>query len=139
MKPSKNSFGVFLKFDNGRIKIVISIISNINTTIFQKEVANVNNNNNNNNNDDDDDDDDDDDVDNNNNNNDNDNSSNNNSNNNNNNRTLTGYTIIYAKRNYYTLSSLDCKNVILQTILLSISLIKSMSPLKMITTHSQCS
>ena len=50
MKPSKNSFDVFLKFKNDRIKvsltgircIVISIISNINVTIFFKKVTDVN-------------------------------------------------------------------------------------------------
>ena len=50
IKLSKNSFGIFLKFKNDRIKvwwtgiryIVISIISNINVTIFKQEVTDVN-------------------------------------------------------------------------------------------------
>ena len=49
IKPFKNSFGAFLKFKNERIKvwwtdircIVMSIISNINATIFWKEVTDV--------------------------------------------------------------------------------------------------
>ena len=52
---------------------------------------------------------------------------------------ITGYTNIYVKKNYYTERSLDFKKVILETILLSISLIKSKSPLKVIITHSECS
>ena len=50
---------------------------------------------------------------------------------------ITGYTNIYANKNYYIQSSLDSKKVILQIMLLPISLIKSTSPLKMIITHSK--
>ena len=46
---------------------------------------------------------------------------------------------ICAKKSYYTQSSLDSKKVILQTMLLSISLIKSTTPLKMNTTHPNSS
>ena len=52
---------------------------------------------------------------------------------------ITDYINIYAKKNYYTQSSLDSKNVILQTVLLFNSLIKSTSPLKVLITLSEYS
>ena len=52
---------------------------------------------------------------------------------------ISDYTNIYVKKSCYTQRCLDSKKVILQTMLLSISFIRSTSPLKMIITHSEYS